>query len=182
MPNAKKRKVLLPTFENEKEAKQYLISQNAENQPVSQNLICSIVETLGLSEEESVDFYGWCESQEFVMEDKKEALKRSPASKPIQHKKRAHVDKYIKKNTLDPLQLYFNDIGQYRLLTAKEEVELANRIQGAQARNEEDKEAMETLVCANLRLVINIAADYKIMGKKYGVSYMDMIQDGNLGL
>lgn len=182
MPNAKKRKVLLPTFENEKEAKQYLISQNAENQPVSQNLICSIVESLGLSEEESVDFYGWCESQEFVMEDKKEALKRSPASKPIQHKKRAHVDKYIKKNTLDPLQLYFNDIGQYRLLTAKEEVELANRIQGAQSRNEEDKEAMETLVCANLRLVINIAADYKIMGKKYGVSYMDMIQDGNLGL
>lgn len=69
MPNAKKRKVLLPTFENEKEAKQYLISRNDENQLVSQNLICSIVESLGLSEEESVDFYGWCESQEFVMEE-----------------------------------------------------------------------------------------------------------------
>lgn len=72
----------------------------------------------------------------------------------------------------DPVKVYLKDIGRVALLSPEEEIELAIRI----ANN--DKEAKERLTKANLRLVVSIAKKYT--GR--GMMFLDLIQEGNLGL
>ncbi len=70
------------------------------------------------------------------------------------------------------LQVYLRDIGRTPLLTAREEVELAQRIEAG------DEEARRQMIEANLRLVVSIARNY--LGR--GLSFGDLIQEGNFGL
>jgi RNA polymerase primary sigma factor len=72
----------------------------------------------------------------------------------------------------DPVRMYLKEIGRVALLTADEEVELAKRIE------EGDEEARRKLAEANLRLVVSIAKRY--VGR--GMLFLDLIQEGNLGL
>ncbi|MBQ8281660.1 MAG: RNA polymerase sigma factor RpoD [Lachnospiraceae bacterium] len=72
----------------------------------------------------------------------------------------------------DPVRMYLKEIGKVPLLTAEEEVSLAKRIQ------EGDKDAKRRLEEANLRLVVSIAKRY--VGR--GMQFLDLIQEGNLGL
>ena len=74
--------------------------------------------------------------------------------------------------TDDPVRMYLKGIGQVDLLDKQEEVELAKRIE------EGDEQAKSQLVQANLRLVVSIAKKY--VGK--GMSFLDLIQEGNMGL
>jgi len=74
--------------------------------------------------------------------------------------------------TLDSLRLYLRSIGQVDLLTAQQEVDLAKRIERG------DMEAKRQMVEANLRLVVSIAKGY--LGR--GLSFLDLIQEGSLGL
>ncbi len=75
---------------------------------------------------------------------------------------------------LDSVQMYLREIGKYRLITAAEERELAKRIE------QEDVEASNLLIKANLRLVVSIAKKY--VGKSTDLTLLDLIQEGNLGL
>ncbi len=72
----------------------------------------------------------------------------------------------------DPVRLYLKEIGKVPLLSAEEEVELAQRME------EGDQEAKNKLAEANLRLVVSIAKRY--VGR--GMLFLDLIQEGNLGL
>ncbi|MBQ9714016.1 MAG: RNA polymerase sigma factor RpoD [Clostridia bacterium] len=72
----------------------------------------------------------------------------------------------------DPVKMYLKDIGRVPLLSADEEVELAKRMQ------ENDEAAKKRLSEANLRLVVSIAKRY--VGR--GMLFLDLIQEGNLGL
>lgn len=72
----------------------------------------------------------------------------------------------------DPVHLYLKEIGNYPLLTIEKEVELAKRIE------EGDEVAKQLLAESNLRLVVSIAKRY--VGR--GLSFLDLIQEGNLGL
>ncbi|HJO90001.1 MAG: sigma-70 family RNA polymerase sigma factor [Candidatus Pacebacteria bacterium] len=74
----------------------------------------------------------------------------------------------------DSIQMYLREIGQYPLLTKKEEQELAKRILSA------DDEARNLLARANLRLVVSIAKRY--VGRSPDLTLLDLIQEGNLGL
>lgn len=72
----------------------------------------------------------------------------------------------------DPVKMYLREIGKIKLLTGSEEIELARRVlQG-------DIKAKQRLTSANLRLVVSIAKKY--VGR--GMSLLDLIQEGNLGL
>jgi RNA polymerase primary sigma factor len=72
----------------------------------------------------------------------------------------------------DSVQLYLRDIGRVKLLSAKEEIELARRVCKG------DMLAKKRLVQANLRLVVSVAKKYQ--GR--GLPFLDLIQEGNLGL
>ncbi len=72
----------------------------------------------------------------------------------------------------DSIRLYLCEIGKVQLLTAKEEVDLARRIKKG------DQTAKQRLAEANLRLVVSIAKKY--IGR--GLSFLDLIQEGNIGL
>ncbi len=72
----------------------------------------------------------------------------------------------------DPVKMYLKEIGRVKLLSSQEEIELAKRIL------EGDEEAKNELTQANLRLVVSIAKHY--VGR--GMLFLDLIQEGNLGL
>ena len=74
--------------------------------------------------------------------------------------------------TTDSLQLFLKEIGRVNLLTAAEEVKLAKRIERG------DMDAKDKMVEANLRLVVSIAKNYR----NQGLSFLDLIQEGTLGL
>ncbi len=73
---------------------------------------------------------------------------------------------------MDAIRLYLKDIKKLPLLTPEEEIDLATRIKKG------DKAARQRMIQSNLRLVINIAKKYSNLG----VSMLDLIEEGNLGL
>jgi RNA polymerase primary sigma factor len=111
---------------------------------------------------------------------------------------RREADEALKAPTNDPVRMYLKEIGRVALLTAQQEVELAQRIESGlmaeeqllgskvSATREEDLRwqrrdgamAKRHLVEANLRLVVSIAKRY--VGR--GMAFLDLIQEGNLGL
>ena len=78
----------------------------------------------------------------------------------------------ISSTTQDPVKMYLKDIGNVPLLSAEEEIELAKRMEAG------DEAAKKKLAESNLRLVVSIAKRY--VGR--GMLFLDLIQEGNLGL
>jgi RNA polymerase primary sigma factor len=95
---------------------------------------------------------------------------RAAAPDPEQPKK-VEVDLTVEPS-LDSLRLYLRSIGRVNLLTAEQEVLLARRIERG------DMQAKQQMIEANLRLVVSIAKGY--LGR--GLSFLDLIQEGSLGL
>lgn len=77
-------------------------------------------------------------------------------------------------SSYDSIQMYLKEIGQYPLIQAAEERDLAKRIEQG------DEEAKNVLARANLRLVVSIAKKY--VGRSADLTILDLIQEGNLGL
>ncbi|MDP2926953.1 MAG: sigma-70 family RNA polymerase sigma factor, partial [bacterium] len=96
------------------------------------------------------------EAQEFIEVGKATVKKASFSTKP------------------DPIQLYLKEIGRVAFLTGDEEKELAKRVEKG------DLEAKKKLAQANLRLVVSIAKKY--IGRSPNLTFLDLIQEGNLGL
>ena len=70
------------------------------------------------------------------------------------------------------IKIYLREIGQIRLLTPPEEIDLAARIKKG------DREARAQMIEANLRLVVKIAHDYA----NFGLPLLDLVSEGNIGL
>ncbi|HID84613.1 MAG TPA: sigma-70 family RNA polymerase sigma factor [Anaerolineales bacterium] len=138
---------------------------------------------------------------EIIEEPSEEELEEEEEEEEKERLRRAEADEedYLANiDTDDMIGLYLKEVGRIPLLTAEEEVELAQKIEaGRQARAElakgnvsperreelrrlieEGWQARERLITANSRLVISVAKKY--MGR--GVSFLDLIQEGNIGL
>lgn len=85
-----------------------------------------------------------------------------------------HPNEQARSSSMDAAKAYLNMIGQYPLLTAEQEKELAKRM------SEGDAEAKEQLINHNLRLVVYYAKKYIKNGSS--LSFLDLIQEGNIGL
>ena len=80
--------------------------------------------------------------------------------------------KRSRRGNKNPIRTYFDEIGKVPLLTREEEVELAKRIENG------EEQAKKELASANLRLVVSVAKKYR----NYGLPFLDLIQEGNVGL
>ncbi len=94
--------------------------------------------------------------------------------KEKEKKAHPHYSRTGSDSAYDSIQMYLKEIGQYPLINASMEKELAKRIQNG------DTEAKNLLAKANLRLVVSIAKKY--VGRSPDLTLLDLIQEGNLGL
>jgi RNA polymerase primary sigma factor len=103
------------------------------------------------------------------------ALRTAEAEEPLASDAEAHLLRGRERSAYDgdtAIKLYLREIGQVKLLTPQEEIELAARIKKG------DKKARERMIKANLRLVVKIARDYEGIG----LPLLDLISEGNIGL
>lgn len=114
-------------------------------------------------EDEGLSFDDGQERVDLYEEEMEEGEEETPGARPADTE-RTSAD--------DSVKIYLQQIGRVKLLTSEEEIELAKRIA------EGDEVAKQKLVQANLRLVVSIAKKY--IGR--GLSFLDLIQEGNLGL
>ena len=114
------------------------------------------------------EVYEVLEREGVEVKEVREFLKIESKTKKTKKKKKTIVSK------IDPIQIYLKEIGKVSFLTAKEEKELAKRIEKG------EEEAKNRLALANLRLVVSIAKRY--VGRSPNLTMLDLIQEGNLGL
>jgi RNA polymerase primary sigma factor len=133
-----------------------------------------LVELHGYLTEQGIDVVGAdgraATSEAARVEAAAEARKATQAGAPTPNRK-PEIDLTVEPS-LDSLRLYLRSIGRVPLLTAEQEVALARRIERG------DMAAKQHMVEANLRLVVSIAKGY--LGR--GLSFLDLIQEGSLGL
>ncbi len=131
------------------------------------------LEEVDLTKEQIEDFYTYLIDHSIELVEGEEH--KSP---PHEQPALAGDDKSVPKldltvePSLDSLRLYLREIGKVQLLTADQEVSLAKRIERG------DMSAKTAMIEANLRLVVSIAKGY--LGR--GLSFLDLIQEGSLGL
>jgi RNA polymerase primary sigma factor len=107
-----------------------------------------------------------------VFDSAEEDLKEDAKTASELEKELEALSKMEKAGSADPVRMYLKEIGRIKLLTREQEIELA---QGVDKGNKRSKEQLTT---ANLRLVVSIAKKY--IGR--GMSFLDLIQEGNKGL
>jgi RNA polymerase primary sigma factor len=157
----------------ESEELQRLIEQGLEKGFLTYDEIVTGLEEVELTKEQVEDFYTYLidHSIELVEGLENKAL---PHAEPIvvEDEKVAPKLDLTVEPSLDSLRLYLREIGKVPLLTADQEISLAKRIERG------DMEAKQHMIEANLRLVVSIAKGY--LGR--GLSFLDLIQEGSLGL
>ena len=149
------------TLEREQVLKQEidkLIAVGKQKGTISEDEIMQKLEHLKVTPEEFEDIFGKFKAENITIEE------------PVQDDD-ADIENLM--DTVDDsVKIYLKDIGRVPLLTAEQEIELAKRME------EGDEQAKKTLSEANLRLVVSIAKRY--VGR--GMQFLDLIQEGNLGL
>src|SRR6187455_2449755 len=144
-------------------AVQALLDRGEESGCIQYSEVDEVAQALDLEDEQVQDLYEEIERRGIDLKDNC-ARESAPAA--------TYVNGDLAHATTDALQLFMNEVGRYPLLTAKEEVELAKRIERG------DAAAKELMINSNLRLVVSIAKRYQ----GHGLSLLDLIQDGVIGL
>src|SRR3989339_1143507 len=119
------------------------------------------------------DLYARFQEQNVDVLEGRELIDVSSKSKKHQAEEKA-LEERLNLFSIDSVQMYLREIGKISLINAKEEKELAKKIEKG------DMEAKNKLALANLRLVVSIAKRY--VGRSPNLTLLDLIQEGNLGL
>jgi RNA polymerase primary sigma factor len=151
-----------------------LVEQGLEKGFLTYDEIVSGLDDVELTKEQVEDFYTYLidHSIELVEGEQHKALPHEEPATPADEDKTAPKLDLTVEPSLDSLRLYLREIGKVPLLTADQEVSLAKRIERG------DMGAKQHMIEANLRLVVSIAKAY--LGR--GLSFLDLIQEGSLGL
>jgi len=150
-----------------------LVEQGLEKGFLTYDEIVTALDDVELTKEQIEDFYAYLIDRSIELHEGVEhkALPQTEAVAGEEEKVEPKLDLSVEPS-LDSLRLYLREIGKVPLLTADQEVTLAKRIE----RGEMD--AKQHMIEANLRLVVSIAKGY--LGR--GLSFLDLIQEGSLGL
>jgi RNA polymerase primary sigma factor len=152
-----------------------LLSRGRSQGFLSTEEVAYLVQEGDLSAAEVEEFYAALEEEEITLvegEGAEPSGEASPAAPAPQAHEAPAIQIAHAVATGDSIRMYLAEIGRVRLLTHADEIRLAKGI----ARG--DKRCKDKLVEANLRLVVSIAKKYR----NRGVSFLDLIQEGNLGL
>ena len=142
---------------------QALLEQGEELGCLNLSAVTEFLQEADLDDEQTTGFFEQLEERGIPLTDDCARL-NAPES--------TYVNGDLSVATTDALQLFLNEAGRYKLLTAAEEVELAKRIERG------DKAAKDLMINSNLRLVVSIAKKYQ----GHGISLLDLIQEGIIGL
>jgi len=153
-----------------------LIAEGQERGILTVERIAASLEEVEVTKEQITELHAYLLDQgiEIVTAEGKPVTASEPearAAKDSPDARKPEIDLTVEPS-LDSLRLYLRSIGKVQLLTADREVELARRIERG------DLVAKQEMVEANLRLVVSIAKGY--LGR--GLSFLDLIQEGSLGL
>jgi RNA polymerase primary sigma factor len=151
-----------------------LVEQGLEKGFLTYDEIVSGLDDVELTKDQVEDFYTYLidHSIELVEGEQHKALPHEEPIVPADEEKTTPKLDLTVEPSLDSLRLYLREIGKVPLLTADQEVSLAKRIERG------DVGAKQHMIEANLRLVVSIAKAY--LGR--GLSFLDLIQEGSLGL
>jgi RNA polymerase primary sigma factor len=159
----------------EVEELQKLVAEGQEKGFLTYDEIVNGLDDVELTKEQVEDFYTYLIDHGIeLMEGEQHKTPPHEQPQPEDEKAAAAVPKLdlTVEPSLDSLRLYLREIGKVQLLTADQEVSLAKRIERG------DMSAKTQMTEANLRLVVSIAKGY--LGR--GLSFLDLIQEGSLGL
>ena len=151
-----------------------LVEQGQEKGFLTYDEIVPVLEDVELTKEQIEDFFAYLVDHSVELlegEQHKTLPQEQPQPAPEDEKTAPKLDLTVEPS-LDSLRLYLREIGKVPLLTADQEVALAKRIERG------DMAAKQHMIEANLRLVVSIAKGY--LGR--GLSFLDLIQEGSLGL
>jgi RNA polymerase primary sigma factor len=169
-----------------------VLKKAGSDQEIHEKEIMELAEKHHLSEDDLDALFEWCNEKGIAVQESAEELEEladreddeveaddadeeetgeeeedaDEVSEPYQEKNKRESSK-------DSVKLYLQQIGEIPLLTAEEERDLAKRYKETQ-----DPAAKEQMISSNLRLVVSVAKDYT--GR--GLSFLDLIQEGNMGL
>jgi RNA polymerase primary sigma factor len=152
----------------------WLIADGLEKGFLTYDEIAAALEDVGLTREQTEDFYTYLAERSIELVEG-EQHKHPPHERPAHVEDEANAAPKLDLSvepSLDSLRLYLREIGKVPLLTADREVYLAKRVERG------DMAAKTQMIEANLRLVVSIAKPH--LGR--GLSFLDLIQEGSLGL
>src|SRR5947199_1663480 len=147
-----------------------LVQEGQEKGYLTFDEVAAALEEIELTKEQLEDFYTYLLDHNIELLDG-ESKQQAQQERLIHGEKPPELDLTVEPS-LDSLRLYLREIGKVPLLTADQEVSLAKRIERG------DMRAKQQMIEANLRLVVSIAKGY--LGR--GLSFLDLIQEGSLGL
>ncbi len=152
---------------------QTLIAQGQDRGYITFEEISATLEEVEVNKEQVRDLHAYLieHGVDVIAENGVSAYKESKGDSQTGQSKKPELDLTVEPS-LDSLRLYLRSIGRVELLTAAQEISLAKRIEKG------DMSAKRHMVEANLRLVVSIAKGY--LGR--GLSFLDLIQEGSLGL
>ena len=165
-------------YKSLEEIKQYLLEQSKKENEINEKDVIDIATKNHLSEDEEEDLFNWIqENDEILMsgEDEEDELDDEDEDEDEDEEEDDSEDtssQVDRKKSFDSMKAYLQEIGAVDRLTPEEEIEIGRR--AAQG----DPEAKEIMINANLRLVVAMAI--KFLNR--GLSYQDLIQEGNIGL
>src|SRR6266487_5555318 len=148
-----------------------LVADGLENGFLTYDEIATALEDVELTREQSEALYSFLLERSIELVDG-EQHKHPPPEQPQPEEEQAPKLDLSVEPSLDSLRLYLRAIGMVPLLTAEQEVSLAKRVERG------DLAAKRQMIEANLRLVVSIAKPH--VGR--GLSFLDLIQEGSLGL
>ena len=147
-----------------------LVQEGQEKGYLTFDEVATALEEIELTKEQLEDFYTYLLDHNIALLDG-ESKQQAQQHRLIHGEKPPELDLTVEPS-LDSLRLYLREIGKVPLLTADQEISLAKRIERG------DVLAKQQMIEANLRLVVSIAKGY--LGR--GLSFLDLIQEGSLGL
>ena len=165
-------------YKSLEEIKQYLLEQSKKENEINEKDVIDIATKNHLSEDEEENLFNWIqENDEILMsgEDEEDELDEEDEEEDEENEEEDSEEtssQVERKKSFDSMKAYLQEIGAVDRLSPEEEIEIGRR--AAQG----DPEAKEIMINANLRLVVAMAR--KFLNR--GLSYQDLIQEGNIGL